>query len=339
MTRPVPPEHGTVDVSVVVAAHNAIATIASCLDSVGSQSRRPRETLVVDDGSSDGTGQLVAASFPHVHLLGQANAGPASARNRGIAEATGRWIAFLDADDVWHPDKLAVQLEAAERHPQAVLVACDWVPPASDLMARGMARGKGGETVLSTRDLLVLNRFQTSTVLLRSDVARRIGGFDPSVDGTEDWDLWLRSSAYGAVVKVDRTLVCYRDLPGSYSKDGWRVYSSMLRLLDRHLGAAGLSTHEARELRAWHHLRFLVSFWLARRPELVQRVWANLRAEELLGAVPSATVHHLLPFLARRRLRRLQRLARSVVAEPRLVMAARRLTLADQRVAARTRDQ
>lgn len=290
--------------SVVIAAYDAIATIGHALESVSAQSRRPRETLVVDDGSTDGTATLVAERFPDVRLLRQANAGPSLARNRGIAEAAGHWIAFLDADDVWHPDKLAVQLDAAERHPDAVLVACDWVSSASDLVT---VQSIAHETVLSSRDLLVLNRFQTSTVLLRGDVARSTGGFDPSVDGTEDWDLWLRSSAYGAVVKVDRPLVRYEDLPGSYSKDGRRVYTSMLLLLDRHLASMGLKSREVEQLRAWHHLRFAVSFLLDDRPDLSRRVWANLRSEHLLSSVPAATVRYLLPFLARRRLRRLRR--------------------------------
>jgi glycosyltransferase involved in cell wall biosynthesis len=291
---------------VVIAAKDAAATLAQTLDSICSQSRRPHETFVIDDGSTDGTGSLVAERFPNIRLLQQANAGPSIARNRGIAEANGRWIAFLDADDVWHPDKLAVQLDTAERHPSAVIVACDWIPPGSN---PPKVRSNRGETVLSTHDLLVLNRFQTSTVLLRSDVARRTGGFDPSLDGTEDWDLWLRSSAYGTVVKVDSPLVCYRDLPGSYSKDGWRVYSSMLRLLDRHLATGSLNRRQQDELCAWHHLRFAVSFWLAGRPDLLRRVGANLRAEHLLGVVP--TVRRLVPFLARRQLRRLRRLTRS----------------------------
>ena len=306
MTGPASPGAAHPGVSVVIAAHDAAATIAEAIESVLGQSIPPLETIVVDDGSTDGTGQLVAERFPGVRVVTQANSGPSLARNLAVAQARGEWIAFLDADDVWHPDKLALQLGAAARHPGTVLVASDWVSSVADFVIEPDG-ARSHESVLSTRDMVLLNRFQTSTVLLSRGVAVATGGFDPSVDGTEDWDLWVRSSMLGTVVKVDRPLVCYRDLPGSYSKDGWRVYSSMLRLLDRHLVAAGLSGRELRRVRAWHELRFLVSFSKAGRPDLARRVVFDLRSEHLVGATPGAAVRHLLPFLARRRLKRLAR--------------------------------
>ena len=108
-------------VSAIIPAYNARDYLAEAIGSVLWQRHRPVEIIVVDDGSTDGTSE-VAASFPEVRLVRQPNGGPAATRNRGLSLAEGRIIAFLDADDLWTDDKLAVQLPHFEANPRTDIV-------------------------------------------------------------------------------------------------------------------------------------------------------------------------------------------------------------------------
>lgn len=288
-------------VSVVIAAYNAEPTLRAALQSALRQDPRPAEVIVVDDGSEDGTAS-VAAAFPEVRVVKQANAGPSAARNTGIAEASQPWIAFLDADDLWLPDRLARQLATLRRYPQAGLLAGDWV---RDEDETGPAT-RGTVSLPGYRDILLLNRFQTSTVLVRAELLQRSGGFDPSLDGAEDWDLWLRCAALAPVVKLDEPLVVYRDEPDGYSKDLIRLYRRMLPMLQREQHRSDLNPGTFARIMAWHHLRFAVAFLLAGQREQLSEVITDLRLAGLLRHVPAATVLYLAPFLARRALRRLR---------------------------------
>ncbi len=106
----------TADVAVVIPAYNAEKLLPRALRSVLTQTVAPREVLVVDDGSSDGTSDVARSFGAPVRCIRQENAGAAAARNRGIAEATAEWIAFLDADDWWEPERLALGLAGEVGH-------------------------------------------------------------------------------------------------------------------------------------------------------------------------------------------------------------------------------
>ncbi|MBX5468232.1 MAG: glycosyltransferase family 2 protein [Firmicutes bacterium] len=289
-------------ISVVIPAHNAAATLGDALDSVAAQCYPVAETIVVDDGSTDGTGAMVRERYPWARVIATPGLGPSGARNAGIAAAQGEFVALLDADDVWHPEKLARQAAVATDAAVA-LVAADWVrekgqpwPPVPEAVpSRPVAYG----------DLLVLNRFQTSTVLVRRAVWAAVGGFDPSVDGAEDWDLWLRVARVGRVVKIDWPLVVYRDVPTGYSKDVWRVYETMWRMLEKHRESAPFGPKAREVLWTWHHLRFWVAFALAGDWERAEAVRRRIGAERRWRWVPAATRRYLLPFLWQRGRRRL----------------------------------
>jgi glycosyltransferase involved in cell wall biosynthesis len=293
-------------VSVVIPAYDAERTLAAALVSALGQVPAPAEVIVVDDGSRDATGSI-ASSFPAVRLVRQDNQGPSAARNVGIREASQPWVAFLDADDTWLPGKLARQIAAMRRHPAAVLIAGDWVRTEPGATGTPVpSRAADGEQALSYRDLLLLNRFQTSTVLVRGDVLARSGGFDPALDGAEDWDLWLRCAKLGPVVKLEVPLVVYRDEPDGYSKDLGRLYGRMLSMLDRERGTTTLTGAAFSRVVAWHHLRFAVAFLLDRDRGQALAVVRNLRAARLLRYVPAAAAQYLAPFLGARVLRRLR---------------------------------
>ena len=157
------------------------------------------EIIVVDDGSTDGGGEVVAAiEDPRLRLIRQANAGVAAARNVGVGAARGRWVAFLDADDTWRPDRLARQFAALVRAPDVVWAAGAFV-----------TTGRGGRTrqIPDTPDawfaeadvlkdaLLILGAgwmLWTGTVMVRRDVLAQFGGFDPMLKVGEDVLLWTR---------------------------------------------------------------------------------------------------------------------------------------------------
>lgn len=293
-----------VPVTVVVPVYNNRDTVVDAIASALRQVPPPAEVLVVDDGSTDGGADAVRDAFqevPSVRVMVQENAGPSRARNRGIAEASSPYLAFLDADDEWLPDKLALQGHVLDSEPTVGLVACDWVRerPREDV-ARASAPGTPWSR-LTYRDCLVLNRFQTSTVLMRTALARTLGGFDAAVDGAEDWDLWVRAAQAAGVVKLNRPLVVYRDVPTGYSKDVWRVYQTMHGLLDKHRATApvGFGTIEA-----WHHLRFFVALRLMGDRAHARAALGAALSPRLLWRVPAATLAYLLPFLVRRRVRR-----------------------------------
>ncbi|MCC9309791.1 glycosyltransferase [Kitasatospora sp. RB6PN24] len=310
LTDDVAPVGGEVaPVSVVIAAYNAAPTLGAALSSALGQVPRPAQVIVVDDGSQDGTAR-VAAAFPEVLVVRQRNQGPSAARNAGIRESSQPWVAFLDADDVWLPGKLARQLAALGEHPHAVLLAGDWV--------RELPEGPGGAVVgpaldqpvlsrvVGYRDVLVLNRFQTSTVLVRAEVLGRVGGFDPALDGAEDWDLWLRCARHGTVIKLDAPLAVYRDEPGGYSKDLGRLYTRMLTMLGRERRGGVLPAAAFAQVLTWHYLRFAVAFALAGQPAGARTVLTDLRAAGLARHVPAATARYLAPFLGGRAVRRLR---------------------------------
>lgn len=252
------------------------------------------------------------ASDFSIRLARAAHGGPSRARNRGVELARQPWIAFLDADDTWEPDKLLLQWEAVCAQPDDVaLVTTDWLRPGQPRIPHA------GRPPRVYRDgvarLLWLNRFQTSTVLARRSTILEAGGFDPELDGVEDWDLWLRLSARGRWLHLPLPLVRYADSAGGVSKDLERVYRAGLSMLDRYRreGEPRIRRRITQRVLAWHHLRFAVAFSRVGDDELAR---GCLRAAWQPGRRwPAAWVAGtaLLPFLLGRLQRRLAPLWRA----------------------------
>ena len=281
----------------VVPAHNAESTIEQAVRSALGQTLRPDEIVVVDDGSTDATAQVAQSVEPGLTVVSRPQGGPAEARNTGVKTAKGDWIAFLDADDEWHPEKLAYQMRHADA--TTAIVATDW----SRSLVTSAVPGHVTTTSLSTDDILVLNRFQTSTVLMRRQTIEEAGGFDSSLDGVEDWDMWLRGSKHGSVVKLNWPFVRYTDVDVGYSKVTDRVYESGLVMLRRQLGEP-LDYH-GRTILAWQHLRFAVAFKLAGDNSAARRCLSRIRQDRVASGAPEAAARYLAPFLAGRLRRRL----------------------------------
>ncbi len=238
----------TVSVSVVIVCHNAIAYIREALASVEAQTHQPLEVVVVDDGSSDGTPAAVArhrGKVPLRLIRFRRNQGPAKARRRGVRAARGHWIAFLDADDVWYPQKLEKQVAAVRSGMEFVYSDIDAAANDGRLIKR--------QALAGTYNSVYADYFRarnwplpffplTSTVLVRRRLLLSLGSFDPNFRYIcDDPDMWFR-----AMRRVGpRRVMCLTDalamrrnhsgqihvpMPG---RRPWEVTSSMQPLLAR----------------------------------------------------------------------------------------------------------
>lgn len=200
-----------VRVSVVIPAYNSAATIVRAVESVLCQCEPNLEIIVVDDGSTDGTAELLAVRYPEqVIVIRQENRGAAAARNRGIAAARGEYVAFLDADDEWMPEKLRLQIAQMEANLGAALCFADmshWEHGrevnSSYLRERGM--GACGGSIFN--HLLQECFIFTPTVVVRRTVFEAVGSFDESLRICEDYDLWLRIAERFELIFVDAPLL------------------------------------------------------------------------------------------------------------------------------------
>ena len=204
-------------VSVIIPAYNAEPFIAETVQSALNQSFRDLEVIVVDDGSKDGTVAALAPFGDRVRVYQQANGGVARARNTGVAKARGTWVAFLDADDLWLPHKLERQLSMAS----APLVFTDRF----NIGARGdLPEVQSEVTPMQGGDIFVAlmragNFITNTSVILRRELFEKMGGFFTGLNGTEDWDLWIRIAERHEIGFVPEPLVRYRFHPGGLSRN------------------------------------------------------------------------------------------------------------------------
>ncbi|MEZ5963195.1 MAG: glycosyltransferase [Planctomycetota bacterium] len=183
---------GAASVAVIVPVHNGARFLAATLAAVRAQTLPPDELWVVDDGSQDDSAEIAAEAGARV--LRQANAGPGAARNRALAATNCEFVAFLDADDLFLPDKLARQVQVLRAAPAALAVCGDAWTLGGPRDGERRHAGRPIEPRLHLVDLLRQNPVITSSVLARRAAVVQVGGFDeaPVLIATEDYDLWLR---------------------------------------------------------------------------------------------------------------------------------------------------
>lgn len=227
-------------VSVVIPAYNARDTLGVALESVLSQTFRDREVIVVDDGSTDDTREVAEAFGSGVTCISRPNGGVSSARNAGIERAAGRYVAFLDADDRWAPDKLARQVALLDARSEVGLCFV------------GAKRVDGGMNVLERMPAVehpdftaaLLLGSQVVTACSSSSVTRRellvaIGGFDSRFSQCADWDFALRMSLRTRIAAIDEPLVLYRTAAGNMSSDIGLLERDTFGVLDRFYADGG----------------------------------------------------------------------------------------------------
>jgi glycosyltransferase involved in cell wall biosynthesis len=206
----------TPTVSAVIPAYNAMPDVLEAVESVLAQTVPAAEVIVVDDRSSDGTGEAVRARFgDRVHLVRGSFGSASAARNAGWRAATGEWVAFLDADDLWMPGKLAVALARLAAAPHADWFFSDgsvsWTDgtehPSLLALYADLEEPYCGQPVA---ELCEVNFILTSSVLARRSALEALGGFDETLSHAEDVDLWIRLSRRGFATGSRDVLVHYR---------------------------------------------------------------------------------------------------------------------------------
>jgi glycosyltransferase involved in cell wall biosynthesis len=193
-------------ISVIIPTHNRASTLPRALDSVLKQTRPADEIIVVDDGSNDATATLIAQDYPAMRYLHQPNRGVSSARNLGIAHSSGDWIALLDSDDTWLPDKLLRQAEALKGHPGMRICHTEeiWVRNGVRVNPMRKHEKQGGRIFQRCLPLCVIS---PSSVMLHRTLFLEYGNFDIELPACEDYDLWLRLCAHEEVLFIEQPLI------------------------------------------------------------------------------------------------------------------------------------
>lgn len=224
-------------VSVVIPCFNAEATVAEAIESVLSQEVPPREIIAVDDGSTDGTPRLLERYRNRIRIIRIANSGHAAARATGNRAARGKYVAWLDADDVAHPDRLRRQVETLEGHPEAVLVSTDFDPigPEASRLHGGVRRLYGLEGPRSIEaiygpsdsqqvavagvfdELLFGNFVHPPTVMLRRETYDQTAPAPSGLPIAEDWLCFVELARTGPFAFIDAALIGYRVADGQMS--------------------------------------------------------------------------------------------------------------------------
>ncbi len=233
-------------VSCIVPVFNGERYLAEALDSILAQTWRPLEVIVVDDGSTDGTAHIAAGYGERISYLRQANAGPAAARNRGLDAARGEFIAFLDADDLWHKEKLALQMARFEARPELELCLSHlqhfWEPEMKDEEDR----------LRDHRFSKPLPAYATQAILARRALFDAVGRLDPALRILDDTDWLLRAADRGTVTEMVPDVLTFRRMHGSnISRDQATVLDGLPRIfkasLDRRRRSAKRSDSDTGE--------------------------------------------------------------------------------------------
>jgi hypothetical protein len=224
-------------VTIVMPAYNVAPYLGEAIDSVRAQTYRAWELLIVDDGSTDGTGEIAdrsAALDTRIRVVHQQNQGLAGARNTALRLGRGEFFALLDSDDVWDPGFLEAQMEVFARHPETALVS------GSARLLGGPRHGQPARPELPGAPVLTLEQMIADEAAVfimttfRRSVLETIGPFDSAKRRSEDWDFWLRAVIAGFVFRRNwRPLGWYRVREGSLSRDTPAMLVEMLHTLGK----------------------------------------------------------------------------------------------------------
>ena len=193
-------------ISVIIPTYNRKHLISRAIKSVINQSFKPFEIIIVDDGSDDGTYEFINQFFREIKLIRQSNNGVSSARNLGIKNAKGNWIAFLDSDDEWFSKKLELQKKAIDHSDKYLISHTNEIWIRNGVRVNQMKKHQkyGGSIFEKSLDIC---RISPSSVLINRKIFEDIGKFDETLKICEDYDFWLRISSKYPVLFLDELLI------------------------------------------------------------------------------------------------------------------------------------
>ncbi len=220
-------------ISVIIPTHNRAPLLERALTSVLAQTLTPMEIIVVDDGSSDSTEELMTSRFPGCCYIRQSNRGVSAARNRGIERAGGDWLAFLDSDDEWLPGKLEAQRQAIASSPEVLICHTEeiWVRNGRRVNPMKKHAKSGGWIFPHCLPFCVIS---PSSVIIHRSLFDEIGLFDETLPACEDYDLWLRICSRHPVAFVEQPQIKkYGGHDGQLSQRHWGMDRFRLHALEK----------------------------------------------------------------------------------------------------------
>lgn len=224
-------------VSVIIPNYNHTRFVSDAIQSVLAQTYRSFEIIVVDDGSTDNSREVVADFGDQLHYIWQENQGLAGARNTGIRAAKGEFIALLDADDEWLPAFLETMTALAGQYPEAAVYYC--AAQGMDVDGHDLPQVFGGPVIppqMMYETLLRANFLNCCTILMRRSAVMEAGLFDQTLRSCEDWDLWLRMLPKHSFIGTSACLVRYRQHSSSLSANTTGMQQAVRAVIEKHFG-------------------------------------------------------------------------------------------------------
>ena len=236
----------TTTIAAVITTHNREHLLPRAVASVLAQTRPPDEFFIIDDGSTDATAAYLKTLPAAARVITQPQRGVSAARNAAIAAARSEWLAFLDDDDAWLPDKLRIQAELIAQNPGAYLCHGEeiWMRRGKRVNPAAKHQKRGGRIYPDCLPRCVIS---PSTAIIHRDIFRRLGPFDPALPACEDYDLWLRVCARHPVLYTDEALTIKH---GGHADQLSQKYFGLdrfrIRAMEKILAADALGPRERR---------------------------------------------------------------------------------------------
>ncbi|MCO7175207.1 glycosyltransferase family 2 protein [Sporolactobacillus kofuensis] len=218
-------------ISIIIPTYNREAFIAEAIDRVLAQEYKNFELIIVDDGSTDHTKEIVHQYGGKVRYLYQPNLGPSASRNLGIQHAKGKYIAFCDSDDLFLPQKLAKQMDYIRKHPNTPFLYTWYYQTHQQNKSVQIRKPSNCENREHLQYCLFTRKFtiRTSTVLVKKSCFNKAGLFNQKFSYSQDWDMWLRFAAYYPGACLEEPLSEYRLHTENRSSHGIRIYHPEIR--------------------------------------------------------------------------------------------------------------
>jgi glycosyltransferase involved in cell wall biosynthesis len=247
-------------VSVVVPTYNSAHHLKDAVESIFNQTYSSVECIVIDDGSTDHTRALLADlshKYPGLKTATKANGGPSSARNMGLRLCSGEFVAFLDADDVMLPDKIARQTEVLAAHRDVGLLYSDYLVVSQNLQPLAVFVAEMPLELHPLDAFCYRNWFNPSVTLIRRTLIDEVGGFDEGLAVAEDWDYWIRCAKVGRMSYLPGAVALYRQHPGQMHRDHLKMRRACLQVAAKSFGDNRTRLRAATASIEWTHAKYL----------------------------------------------------------------------------------